>query len=67
MDLKKIFSQFNIVVQCKRYGLSLWQCPQFLFLIMGVVIIGTAVITYAIGTRYVEDPALIALDRKSVV
>ncbi|MBL7150157.1 MAG: HAMP domain-containing histidine kinase [Candidatus Pacebacteria bacterium] len=61
MDLKKIFSQFNVTGQCKRYGLSLWQCPQFLFLIMGVIIIGTAVITYAIGTRYVEDPALIAL------
>ncbi|XOB41999.1 MAG: sensor histidine kinase [Candidatus Nealsonbacteria bacterium] len=61
VNFKKVFSQFNIIAQCRRYGLSLWQCPQFLFLIMGIIIIGTAVITYAIGTRYVEDPVLIAL------
>jgi len=61
VNFKKVLAQFNIIVQCRRYGLSLWQCPQFLFLIMGIVIIGTAVITYAIGTRYIEDPMLIAL------
>ncbi|MDP2864421.1 MAG: HAMP domain-containing sensor histidine kinase [bacterium] len=61
VNFKKVLAQLNIFAQCRRYGLSIWQCPQFLFLIMGVVIIGTAVITYAIGTRYVEDPALIAL------
>jgi len=61
VNSKKVFSQLNILIQCRRYGLSLWQCPQFLFLIMGIIIIGTAVITYAIGNRYIEDPALIAL------
>ncbi len=61
VNFKKVFSQFNIIAQCRRYGLSLWQCPQFLFLIMGIIIIGTAVIAYAIGNRYIEDPALIAL------
>jgi len=61
VKFKKVLAQLNILAQCKRYGLSLWQCPQFLFLIMGIIIIGAVVVTYVIGTRYIEDPSLIAL------
>jgi len=61
MDLKDILNQLNIPAQCKRYGLSLWQCPQFLFLIMGLIIIGSSLTTYAIGTRYIERPETVAL------
>jgi signal transduction histidine kinase len=61
MNLKNIFSQFNVVTQCKKYRLSLWQCPQFLFLIMGIVILGSTLTTYAVGTNYVEEPELVAL------
>ena len=61
MNLKDVFSQLNIVAQCRKYGLSLWQCPQFLFLIMGGIIIVSSLTTYAIGNRYVEDPLIIAL------
>ena len=58
---KEIFAQLNIVAQCRRYGLSLWQCPQFLFLVMGGAIISTSVISYLIGTRYIADPEIVAL------
>lgn len=61
MDAKKILGQLNVAKQCRSYGLSFWQCPQFLFLIMGLLIIITAVVTYAIGTHYIEDPQLVAL------
>ena len=61
MNLKNILSQFNLPAQCKKYGLSLWQCPQFLFLVMGIVIIGSSLITYAIGQRYIDDPQYVAL------
>ena len=61
MDFKNILSQLNILAQCKMYGLSLWQCPQFLFLIMGIIIIGSTLTAYAIGTRYIEEPELVAL------
>lgn len=61
MNFKKISAQLNIYAHCKKYGLSLWQCPQFLFLIMGIVIIASALITYALGTRYVADPNLVSL------
>lgn len=61
MSFKKIFSQLNIIGQCKKYGLSLWQCPQFLFLVMGMIIIGSTLITYAVGANYIEEPGLVAL------
>jgi len=61
VNFKKIFAQLNIPSQCKRYGFSLWQCPQFLFLIMGIIIIGSTLIVYVIGTRYIEDPKIVAL------
>lgn len=61
MDFKNILNQLNFLAQCKKYGLSLWQCPQFLFLVMGIIIIGSTLATYFIGRRYVEDPQVVAL------
>lgn len=63
MMVKKrgFLQQLNIPKQCQKYGLSLWQCPQFLFLIMGIVIIGVSLISYALGTRYLVEPEMVAL------
>jgi len=61
MDFKKILVQLNIFAQCKKYRLPLWQCPQFLFLIMGIIIIGSILVAYATGTRYIKNPETIAL------
>lgn len=61
MNFKEILSQLNIVAYCRKYGLSIWQCPQFLFLIMGIVIMISAVVTYALGTRYVADPTTVTM------
>ncbi len=59
--LKKILDQLNIIGQCKRNGVSLWQCPQFLFVIMGVIIFATTALSYLIGARIIDDPELVAL------
>jgi signal transduction histidine kinase len=61
MTLKNIVSQINVFNQCRRYGLPLWQCPSFLFLIMGFVIIVSIILAYIIGTRYIEDPVIVTL------
>ncbi len=61
MGLKKILEELNIPAQCQRYGLGLWQCPQFLFLIMGIIIAISALTTYAIGARYIENPEIVVL------
>jgi len=61
MSWKKIFSGLNFIAQCKRYNLPLWQCPHFLFLIIGLVDIFLIFTSYALATRYIEDPATAAL------
>jgi len=61
MNFKNIFAQFNILANCRKYNLSPWQCPQFLFLMMGLIIIGSSLLAFALGNRYFEDPAMVAL------
>src|SRR3989344_5826886 len=62
MSLKGILEELNIFGKCRQYRLPIWECPQFLFLIMGIVIIATAIVTYALGTRYfVADPSTVTL------
>lgn len=59
--IKEIFGQFNIAAQCKKYQVPLRQCPQFLFMVMGIVIIVTMVSTYITGINYNSDPEMVAL------
>jgi len=61
MKLKEIISQLNFPAQCKRYGIPVFQSPQFWFLVMGLLIIITALISYVIGTRYLADPQTVVL------
>ena len=61
MNFKDILNELNVVGNCRKYGISIWQCPQFLFVIMGIVIIATSLTTYALGTRYVADPDMVSL------
>jgi signal transduction histidine kinase len=57
----KILKELNIIAQCKKYGISLWQCPSFLFLIMGIIICFVSIISYLIGTKYIAEPRIVAL------
>lgn len=61
MKLKNFFSKLNPLHECRKYELSAWQCPQFLFVVMGLFIIASSIATYSIGTYYIDDPLLIAL------
>jgi len=60
MFIKKILQQLNIFAQCRLFGLSLCHSPQFLFLMMGLIIIIASIISYLLGTRYIADPGLVA-------
>lgn len=61
MASKKIKDGLNIKRQCKSYGLSLWQCPQFLFVVMGLFIMIASVFFYLVGSYFSNDLALVAL------
>jgi len=54
-------SQINIFAQCRKYKIPLWQCPQFLFVVMGLFIMLSSVAFYAIGEHYIFDPRMVAL------
>lgn len=61
-NLKKFLSQFNVVNQCRRYRLKLWQCPTFLFMVMGLIIIGVMAATYFIARLYAGPEIIILLE-----
>ncbi|MCK4473724.1 HAMP domain-containing histidine kinase [Candidatus Parcubacteria bacterium] len=61
MAFKKILEQLDIFAQCKKYHISLWQCPQFLFVLMGLVIITTIVASYLITALYITNPQIVIL------
>jgi len=61
MGFKEFLAQLNIFGQCRKYNLSLWQCPSFLFLVMGIVIISSSLIAYVLGNRYIENPETVSL------
>jgi len=57
MDLKKLHPFYR----CKEYHIPLWQCPQFLFLVMGIIIIAVILSTYFITVKRIQDPMLVVL------
>jgi len=58
--LQRILEELNIINNCRKYGLSAFQCPQFLFFLMGILIILSTITAYILGNRYIEEPLLVA-------
>jgi len=56
-----MLESLNPVSSCKKYGVSIWQCPQFLFAVMGIVIIFAIIITYSLAVLRIGDPAVVSL------
>lgn len=54
-------AQLNVVLECRRLRWGLWQCPPFLFLVMGLVTIVSMVATYLFASRSIEEPEIAAL------
>jgi len=61
MEKENFWDNFNISKQCKKYGLPLWKCPQFLFAIMGIVIALAILISYFVGMKYLAEPFLVLI------
>lgn len=61
MALKKILKQLNIFAECRQYGISAWQCPNFLFVVMGLVIITAILGTYYIGVHYMAPEIVVMI------
>lgn len=61
MGFKKICDQLNIIKQCRQYNLSIWQCPNFLTIVMGIVTMIAMFGTYMIANHYSDEPEMAAL------
>lgn len=64
--MNNILKDLHIFSQCKKYGISTWQCPQFLFFILGIFIIFSILFVYFVGNRYIQDPTLMVLTTCSI-
>lgn len=53
--------QLNPLAECRELRWRVWQCPPFLFLVMGFITIVSMVATYALASRYIDEPELAAL------
>lgn len=52
----------NVRRSCREeFGVSVWRCPTFLFIVMGFIVILAVVVAYIIASRYSSDPELSAL------
>ncbi|HEX9722610.1 MAG TPA: HAMP domain-containing sensor histidine kinase [Candidatus Paceibacterota bacterium] len=58
MNAREFILKFHLGEECKKYGTPLWQCPQFLFVIMGLLIIISVIFSFVLGERYIRDPQI---------
>ena len=56
----KRYDGLNLRKICGKYRVGVWQCPQFLFLVMGLIIIVTVLAAYVAASAY-DQPELAAL------
>ncbi|MCH8741381.1 HAMP domain-containing histidine kinase [Patescibacteria group bacterium] len=61
MIIRKFLKHLNILAQSRESGVSIWQYPQFLFLVMGIMTIVSILTAYVIGIRYVAEPEVVVL------
>lgn len=63
------YDSLNIKKNCSKYKVSIFQCPQFLFLLMGILIIVAIAGTYEMAKSYGEPEvaALIVLAVSAVI
>jgi len=53
--------KFRLFKDCQDYNLSLWGCPGFIFLVLGIVNIVAMISTYFVANRYTDQPEIVAL------
>lgn len=52
----------NPFSHCKQqYNVGLWQCPSFIFFILGIINIASTLTTFFVTQKYTEEPELAAL------
>ncbi len=58
--LSRIIAELNFLEDCKKYGVGVWECPRFLFIVMGMVTIAAMVGTHFLTINYTEPELVVA-------
>lgn len=61
MEVKIFFAKLHLFRECLEYNLGYWQCPSFIFAVMGLINIAVMVSTYLIANRYTDQPEIVAI------
>ncbi|HEY4527502.1 MAG TPA: HAMP domain-containing sensor histidine kinase [Candidatus Paceibacterota bacterium] len=59
--MKKILEALNVSERCRVLRVGLWQCPHFLFIVMGFIIITAIVATHFVAERYAEPEISVSI------
>lgn len=51
----------NVLGECKKSRLGLWECPPFLFIVMGFINICAMLGSYFLASSYIDEPMIAAL------
>lgn len=63
---QRIYDEFNLVKQADELGVTVWQTPSFLFIVMGFVIVGAMTGVYIVSKNY-DSPEIVILGEAAVV
>lgn len=63
---QRIYNDFNIKKQAEELGVRVWQSPSFLFIVMGIVIVGAMSGVEIISSHY-DSPSVLIISECSVV
>jgi len=61
MKTVNLFAKLHIFKDCSEYNLGLWECPGFIFLVLGLVNAIAMISTYFIANRFTDQPEFVAL------
>ncbi len=64
--MKFSIDDFSVKKQAEDLGVSVWQTPSFLFLLMGVIIVAIMIAVYAIASHY-DSPEILVISECGVV
>lgn len=53
--MKKFWQKANIIGDCFESGVSIWECPAFLFVLIGIVDIFVTIVIFFVSQRF-DDP-----------
>lgn len=64
---QRISDEFNLKKQADELGVRIWQTPSFLFIVMGLVIVGAMTGVYMVSAHYDSPEVLVASESGVVI